>query len=929
MPVRHIKVRGAREHNLKGIDVDIPRERLTVITGISGSGKSSLAFDTVYAEGNRRYVESLSSSARQFLEQVAKPDVEMIEGLPPTIAVSQRPHRAGPRSTVATTTELYDFLRLLYARLGKPHCPTCGRPIMHATATEIVDSAMALSGGTRVIVLSPRVRKIRGNHSQLIDQIKREGYVRIRVDGILMELRDVKPLPPKSPHTIEVVVDRLAVKKGIRPRLADSVELALRTGNGSLVLAVERDGVWNDTPYSTHYSCPECDFHFPELSPRVFSFNNPYGACQDCDGLGTQLELDFDLIIPEPRLPLADGAILPFRRGSKKVSDPKMALLEKFAKAYDISLFAPFADMPDDARDALLNGGEKDDFSYEGLVHELGKRFFSSQSEKVKSQALRWMSAKPCPTCGGARIKPELLSVIIAEKNIHEITKFDIGSARRFFKKLKFEGTEAEIAKPIMREILGRLGFIEEIGLSYLTLDRNSSTLSGGEFQRIHLATQIGSGLVGVCYILDEPTVGLHVKDNRQLLDALTRLRNIGNTVIVVEHDEQTIRMADHLIDMGPGAGAQGGEVVARGTPSEVESTDTLTGMYLSRELEIPIPRRRRALQHEEAVRLQGARENNLQNIDVTIPLGGLVCITGVSGSGKSTLVTQTLIRALHRQMYGTGEKPGAYSRIEGGRFLDRIVEIDQSPIGRTPRSNPATYTGLFKHIRNIFAKTREAKVRGYSPARFSFNVKGGRCEACQGQGTKRIEMHFLPDVYVRCDKCDGTRFSRETLEVTYRGLNIADVLKLKVVEALDLFKNIPHAVPILQTLKDVGLGYLELGQPASTLSGGEAQRVKIATELAKVKTRDTLYVLDEPTTGLHFADISMLLAVFDRLIGAGNSIIVIEHNFDVIKTADWIIDLGPEGGEKGGAIVATGTPEDVASNKKSFTGQALRRVLG
>ncbi|MHC4662767.1 MAG: excinuclease ABC subunit UvrA, partial [Planctomycetota bacterium] len=793
MTVSHIRVLGAREHNLKGVSVDIPRDRLTVMTGISGSGKSSLAFDTVYAEGNRRYVESLSTSARQFLEQVAKPDVEMIEGLPPTIAVSQRPYHVGPRSTVATTTEIYDFLRLLFARLGTPHCPKCGRVISKSTRSEIIDSVMLKPKGTRIMVLAPRVRNIRGGHAELIEQIKREGYVRVRIDGILAELRDLQPLPPRRSHTIEVVVDRLVVKPGLRARLADSIELALRTGSGSVSIAVESDGVWKDMSFSTHYSCPECEFHFPELSPRIFSFNNPYGACSNCGGLGTKLELDMDLIIPEPGLSLAEGAIMPWRRGAKKVSDPKMELLEKFAKAYDISLFAPFKDMPEKAGKTLLEGGKLEGFEYEGLLNELGKRFFGTQSEKVKTQTLRWMSAKSCPTCKGARIKPELLSVKTGSRNIHQITKLDIETARKFFEKLEFDGSAAEIARPIMREISGRLRFISEIGLGYLTLDRASATLSGGEFQRIHLATQIGSGLVGVCYILDEPTVGLHIRDNRQLLDALIRLRDIGNTLIVVEHDEETIRLADFLIDMGPGAGAEGGEIVAQGTAADVEKSGTLTGMYLSKELEIPIPRRRRALEHEDAVRLFGARENNLRKIDVTIPLGGLVCVTGVSGSGKSSLVTQTLIGALHRQMYGSGDKPGEHDRIEGGRFLDRIIEIDQSPIGRTPRSNASTYTGLFKHIRNLFAKTREAKIRGYGAARFSFNVKGGRCEACQGQGTKRIEMHFLPDVYVTCDTCGGTRFSLETLEITYRGLNIADVLKLKVVEALDFFKNIPH----------------------------------------------------------------------------------------------------------------------------------------
>ncbi|MHC4249799.1 MAG: excinuclease ABC subunit UvrA [Planctomycetota bacterium] len=933
-----MRIRGAAEHNLRHIDVDIPRDRMVVITGVSGSGKSSLAFDTIYAEGQRRYVESLSAYARQFLEQMPKPDVERIEGLTPTIAIEQRSASANPRSTVATTTEIYDYMRLLWARVGEPHCPKCGRPITSQSAEEIVDRILASPEGARVQVLAVLVRGRKGAHKDVIASAKREGFVRLRIDKQVVDAREVSALDRKRKHEIEAVVDRLAVSPSIRSRLTDSVETALKLGEGLLIATRETEpgsGEWEDTLYSELYACPVCDVSFEELAPRMFSFNSPYGACEACGGLGTRMELDPDLIVPDSSRSLRDGAIEAWRRGGRRFNIFYHRVIDNFCRDFGCSPFTPFDKLSEEVREIMLWGTDEDEAErygaeFEGVVPSLERRFETSDSDFVKRRIHEYMSALPCPACKGARLRPESLAVLVGGESAIQVTGHTIGAALEFFEGLRLTKRNAEIARPILKEIRERLRFLVDVGLAYLSLDRASGTLAGGEAQRLRLASQVGSRLVGVTYVLDEPTIGLHARDNGKLISTLTALRDLGNTVIVVEHDEEMIRAADHVLDLGPGAGAHGGRLVAEGSPDEIErNKDSLTGAYLSRAVEIRTPPERRPVHLGRVLTVKGARENNLKKIDVDFPLGVFTCVTGVSGSGKSTLVTETLYNGLARIMHRARAKPGAHLRILGSGQIDKAIEIDQSPIGKTPRSNPATYTGVFDEIRKLFARLPEAEIRGYAPGRFSFNVKGGRCEACEGQGTTLIEMHFLPDVYVRCDVCRGRRYNRETLEIRYRGKNIADVLDMSVGEAFLFFRNIPRIRAGLQTLSDVGLGYMALGQSSTTLSGGEAQRVKLSSELSKRETGRTLYVLDEPTTGLHFADISKLLDVLVRLIEKGNTVIVIEHNLDVIKTADWIVDLGPEGGDAGGRVVATGTPEQVALVPESYTGRFLARTLG
>ncbi len=932
---REIVVLGAREHNLQHISVRIPRGQLVVITGLSGSGKSSLAFDTIYAEGQRKYVESLSAYARQFLEQLQKPDVEHIEGLPPTIAIEQRGGGSNPRSTVATTTEIYDYLRLLFARVGKPHCWVCGRPISSQTVPQMVDLLYQMPEETRFMVLAPIVRGQKGQHTELLKHVQREGFVRVRVDGELYELKNVPPLEKNRKHDVEVVVDRLILKPSVRPRLSDSLEAALKLAEGLVIISYEEKdpakqgeaGRWVDRIFSATFACPEHpEANLEELSPRMFSFNSPYGACSECDGLGTILEFDPDLIVPDATLSLASGAVDAWRHGGKRMNILYNRILRQFARDFGVDANTPYADLSAGVRKTLMYGKDTGSPTFEGVVPNLLHRWKKTDSEYVKQRLHGYLSEQPCRRCGGARLKPASLAVKIGEKNINDVTRLSITAAIEYFDSLNLGVEETQIAEQIFREIRHRLSFMANVGLGYITLDRTSATLSGGEAQRIRLATQVGSGLVGVCYVLDEPTIGLHQRDNERLIKTLFHLRDIDNTVIVVEHDEDTIRSADWIIDMGPGAGRHGGKVMAQGTLAQIiASPDSITGKYLSGQLRIDTPTERRPVTPRKALELRGCGENNLKNVDVKFPLGGIVCVTGVSGSGKSTLVNQTLLRVMRRRLYSSHDKPGKYDKILGTGHVDKVIEIDQSPIGRTPRSNPATYTGVFDLIRQLFAKTREAKIRGYKPGRFSFNVKGGRCEACQGQGTKKIEMHFLPDVYVTCAECKGTRYNRDTLEIRYRGKSIADVLEMRIEDALQFFENFPKVRQLLKALNDVGLSYVELGQSSTTLSGGEAQRVKLATELGKTATGHTLYVLDEPTTGLHFADIRSLLGVLNRLADMGNTIIVIEHNLDVIKCADWIIDMGPEGGEAGGQVVAQGTPEQVAQCAESYTGQFLR----
>ena len=922
---RTISIVGAKEHNLQNITLRLPREKMVVVTGVSGSGKSSLVFDTLYAEGNRRYVESLSSYARQFLEQVGKPDVESIEGLPPTIAIDQSHMRANPRSTVATTTEIYDYLRVLYARVGVPHCPKCRRVIGKQTAEEIVEQIMRLGEGVRVVLLAPLVRHKKGEHREVIERIRREGFVRLRLNGVVYELSSVPKMKKTRRYSIEAVVDRIVLREGVRQRLTDSVELALRFGEGMLIASYYAEGGWTDKVFSEHYGCAECGVSFEELSPRMFSFNSPYGACRKCHGLGTLMKIDEDMVVPDGSLTLRERAVVPLHHPRLRLGGSW--ILRYLNRTFRIPLDVPFSQLSDEHKRIIFYGD--DDGLYEGVITELERRFRTTESEYIKQKVHQYMSELPCPSCKGARLRPESLGVTVGDVNIYEFCRMTVSQALSFIDSLKLKKQERRIAEQVIRAVRSRLKFMVDVGLHYITLERRTSTLSGGEAQRIRLATQIGSGLVGVCYCLDEPTIGLHQHDNTRLIKSLLHLRDIGNTVIVVEHDEQMINAADFVVDLGPGAGHHGGKVVFAGTPSDIKKcADSLTGQFLAGELRIPTPKKRRRLDPKKCVRVVGAREHNLKRITVTFPLGGLVCVTGVSGSGKSTLLNEVLYKALRRKLYNSYEKPGKHTRIEGEENLERVVEISQMPIGRTPRSNPATYTGAFTYIRTLFSLTKQARLRGFTPSRFSFNVKGGRCESCQGQGTKRIEMHFLPDVYVRCEACKGKRYNRQTLEVRYRGKNIADVLDMRVEEAMLFFEHHPRLHYILKTLNDVGLGYLKLGQPSPTLSGGEAQRVKLASELAKGSGRDTLYIMDEPTIGLHPADIQKLLNVIARLIEAGGSFIIIEHNLDVIKSADWIIDLGPGGGDEGGRVVAKGTPEEVASNERSLTGRYLRAVL-
>ncbi len=924
-----IIIRGAREHNLKGVDLTLPRNALIVVTGLSGSGKSSLAFDTIYAEGQRRYVESLSAYARQFLEQLQKPNVEHIEGLSPAIAIEQRTAGGNPRSTVATQTEVYDYLRLLFARIGVPHCPTCGRPIQRQSAQEIVDRILRLPAGQPVTLLAPLVRGRKGHYQELFRQVQKEGFVRARVDGTVRELGAPISLDKKRAHTIEVVVDRLTLDEKARQRLTDSVETALKAGKGVLVAAPSRGA---ELLFSEQYACVHCGISMAELQPRLFSFNSPYGACPTCHGLGTKPEVDKDLVVPDLSKSLAEGALEPWRRGGRGYLLYHRALIREFAREARINLETPFRKLAETVRRKILYGAPDVEIwgrPFEGVIPNLERLFRESDSDFVKEEVSRFMSVQPCPTCRGMRLRPEAAAVRVGGRSIIDVTRTTVKGCLAFLDELKLSPKEQMIAAEILKEIRRRLRFMADVGLDYLSLDRQSSTLSGGEAQRIRLATQIGAGLVGVLYVLDEPSIGLHQRDTRRLLGTLEQLRDQGNTVIVVEHDETTIRAADFIVDLGPGAGKHGGEVVAVGTFDQIlQSPRSLTGKYLRGELSIPVPPKRRPWKSRPALEIVGARQHNLKNITARIPLGTFTGVTGVSGSGKSTLVHDILYNALARKLYRARLRPGEHDRITGAEQIDKVIVIDQDPIGRTPRSNPATYTGVFSDIRDLFARTPEARARGYRPGRFSFNVKGGRCEACEGDGVIQVEMHFLPAVYVTCEVCKGNRFNDATLEVLYKGRSIADILRMNVEEALSVFSAIPRIRPRLQTLVDVGLGYIEVGQPATTLSGGEAQRVKLATELSHRATGRTLYILDEPTTGLHIADVEKLLKVLHALVDQGNTVLVIEHQMDVVKTADYLIDLGPEGGEEGGRVVACGSPEEVARAKGSHTGRHLRPVL-
>jgi len=933
-----IIVRGAREHNLKNIHVEIPRNEFVVVTGLSGSGKSSLAFDTIYAEGQRRYVESLSAYARQFLSLMEKPDVDYIGGLSPAISIEQKASSRNPRSTVGTVTEIHDYLRLLYARTGRPHCWKCGEPIVRQTVQQIVDTVFKFPSNSKLQVLSPIIKGRKGQFKEVLKDIKKQGFVRIRIDGKLRDISEKIILHRNKKHNIDVVIDRIILGESGKDRLTESVELALKIGSGLVIINVLGS---QEHLFSEHFACPKCEVNMEELSPRMFSFNSPYGACKTCDGLGSRMEVDPEYLVPNKKKSLIQGAIIPL--GEQPRGNWYSAILKSLALYYDFKFTTPWYKLPKRAKEVLLWGTGNDKIKmeykskrfsgeysggFEGVIYNLERRYKQTTSLGIREWIEKFMSMRSCPDCDGARLRRESLAVTVGSLNIGELSKKSIKDAGEFFRSLSFNKNEGIVAKQVLKEVKDRLNFLENVGLEYLTLDRSAATLSGGEAQRIRLATQIGSHLVGVLYILDEPSIGLHQRDNKRLLATLERLKDLGNTVIVVEHDRETIEKADYILDIGPGAGENGGKIVFSGTPEKmIKSKNSITGKYLSGVREITIPQKRR-LGSDKYINLSGAKGNNLQDITISFPLGRLICVTGVSGSGKSTLINETLFPILSRELHHSRKTPLSYSNIEGLLYLDKVIDIDQSPIGRTPRSNPATYTGVFTHIRDLFTKIPESKLRGYKPGRFSFNVKGGRCEACKGDGIIKIEMHFLPDVYIQCEECEGSRYNRETLEILYKGQTIADVLQMSVQEALEFFKNIPQVKRRLETLNDVGLGYIRLGQQATTLSGGEAQRIKLASELSRIGTGRTLYILDEPTTGLHFEDIRMLLQVLTRLVDKGNTVIVIEHNLDVIKTSDWIIDLGPEGGDGGGNIVGVGTPEQIVKIKQSYTGQFLKKVL-
>ena len=935
---KYIRIRGARQHNLKNINLDIPRDKMVVITGLSGSGKSSLAFDTIYAEGQRRYMESLSSYARQFLGQMDKPDVDYIEGLSPAISIDQKTTSRNPRSTVGTVTEIYDYLRLLFARVGHPHCPKCGKPVNQQSIDQMLDQLLLLPERTKLLVMAQAVRGKKGEHKKLLEHIRKEGYTRLRIDGEIRDAGEEIRLEKNKKHTIEVVIDRLIIRPEIRPRMAESMEVALKMGQGVAYVQIV-DG--EQLMFSQNFACEDCGISLPEITPRMFSFNSPFGACPVCSGLGSQMEMDLELVLPDKAKSLAEGAIAPM---STNVKGYYMRQMDALVQKYGCTLDTPWQEMPAKLQQKLLYGTGEEilEFGYEnmfgqykihripfeGVMNILNRRYRESESDTMREEYENYMSVNLCPECHGARLKPEVLAVTIGGKNIQQVTDMPVAQCQEFFQQVEFSDRERTIGQQVLKEINARLGFLAKVGLEYLTLSRAAGTLSGGEAQRIRLATQIGSGLVGVLYILDEPSIGLHQRDNNKLLEALKNLRNMGNTLLVVEHDEDTMRVADHIVDIGPGAGSQGGYVVAQGTAEEIMAVpESVTGQYLSHKKFIPVPEKRRQ-GNGNFLEILGAEENNLKNVHLKLPLGVFTVITGVSGSGKSTLINEILYKAVASKLYRIKGRPGKFKKLLGMENVDKVIDIDQSPIGRTPRSNPATYTGVFDLIRTLFSQCSEAKMRGYKPGRFSFNIKGGRCETCKGDGIIKIEMHFLSDVYVPCEVCGGARYNQETLEVKYKGKSIADVLDMTIEEAVEFFKNVPRIANKLQVLQDVGLGYVKLGQSATTLSGGEAQRVKLATELSRRSTGRTLYILDEPTTGLHTADIHKLLEILQRLVDGGDSVVVIEHNLDVIKSADYIVDLGPEGGDKGGTIVAKGTPEEIVKFKASYTGKFLKPML-
>ena len=935
---KYIRIRGARQHNLKNINLDIPRDKMVVITGLSGSGKSSLAFDTIYAEGQRRYMESLSSYARQFLGQMDKPDVDYIEGLSPAISIDQKTTSRNPRSTVGTVTEIYDYLRLLFARVGHPHCPKCGKPVNQQSLDQMLDQLLALPERTKLLIMAQAVRGKKGEHKKLLEHIRKEGYTRLRIDGEIRDAGEEIQLEKNKKHTIEVVIDRLIIRSEIRPRMAESMEVALKMGQGVAYVQIV-DG--EQLMFSQNFACEDCGISLPEITPRMFSFNSPFGACPVCSGLGSQMEMDLELVLPDKAKSLAEGAIAPM---STNVKGYYMRQMDALVQKYGCTLDTPWQEMPAKLQQKLLYGTGEEilEFGYEnmfgqykihripfeGVMNILNRRYRESESDTMREEYENYMSVNLCPECHGARLKPEVLAVTIGGKNIQQVTDMPVAQCQEFFQQVEFTDRELTIGRQVLKEINARLGFLAKVGLEYLTLSRAAGTLSGGEAQRIRLATQIGSGLVGVLYILDEPSIGLHQRDNNKLLEALKNLRNMGNTLLVVEHDEDTMRVADHIVDIGPGAGSQGGYVVAQGTAEEIMVVpESVTGQYLSHKKFIPVPEKRRQ-GNGNFLEILGAEENNLKHVHLKLPLGVFTVITGVSGSGKSTLINEILYKAVASKLYRIKGRPGKFKKLLGMENVDKVIDIDQSPIGRTPRSNPATYTGVFDLIRTLFSQCSEAKMRGYKPGRFSFNIKGGRCETCKGDGIIKIEMHFLSDVYVPCEVCGGARYNQETLEVKYKGKSIADVLNMTIEEAVEFFKNVPRIANKLQVLQDVGLGYVKLGQSATTLSGGEAQRVKLATELSRRSTGKTLYILDEPTTGLHTADIHRLLEILQRLVDGGDSVVVIEHNLDVIKSADYIVDLGPEGGDKGGTIVAQGTPEEIVKVKASYTGKFLKPML-